>query len=75
MTIMILQSLPKKNSVKIVQIVPFKKMSYYVSNYILPIESYSYDELYDAIDKNVNFLKNIKTNIINKIINKLMLRI
>lgn len=49
-------------------------MSYYVSNYSLPMESYSYDELYDVIDKNVIFLK-IKINIINKIINKLMLRI
>lgn len=38
------------------------------------MESYSYDELYDVIDKNVIFLK-IKINIINKIINKLMLRI
>lgn len=38
------------------------------------MESYSYDKLYDVIDKNVIFL-NIKTNIINKIINKLMLRI
>lgn len=35
-------------------------MSYYVSNYILPMESFLYDELYDAIDKNVNFFKILK---------------
>ncbi len=45
------------SSSKIVQIVPFKQMSYYVSNYILPMESYIYDELYDVINKDIDFSK------------------
>ena len=45
------------SSSKIVQIVPFKQMSYYVSNYILPMESYIYDELYNVINKDIDFSK------------------